>query len=75
MACEDAVAALTARVDARYDELIKLRGVVSRMKRELLEEKEPEDPPSGPNGTQPDIPHGPRPAQPTSELSRRFRSF
>lgn len=71
MACEDAVQALDARVNAHYDELKATRGAVSRLKRELLP---PEDAPQDPI-EQPDIAPPHVSVQSTEHLSRRFRGF
>jgi hypothetical protein len=68
MACEDAINALDARVDQRYDELKRLRGVVSRR---LRDEKEAQDDPHEPIEPTRDIPALP-PAS-TAHLSRRFK--
>lgn len=71
MACEDAIAALDSRVDLRYDELKRLRGVVSRR---LRDDKAPEDDPGPANGDEPSPLLPPVSSHSTAHLSRRFKA-
>lgn len=75
MACEDAVEALDRRVNARYDELKALRGVVSRELRRLKEQEEQEVDEQAPDDKLGGyMPPKPAPAS-TEHLARRFRSI
>jgi len=71
MACEDAVQALDARVDRRYEELVALRGVVSRR---LRAEKAVEDAPEATNDADPLLPSHPVSSTSTAHLARRFKA-
>lgn len=72
MACEDAINALDARVDQRYQELVALRGVVSRR---LRAQKEAEDAPETTNDESTPVYPSPAPVQATAHLSRRFKAI
>jgi hypothetical protein len=70
MACEDAISGLEARVEQRYDELKKLRGVVSKMVKDAPKESTPA--PGEPEHSTPEkVPLPPE----TSHLAKRFRVF
>ena len=71
LAMEEAIEALTARVNARYDELRTLQGKVAAMKR-WSNSQEPE----GIDEPAPDDKLQPKPVPPSTEhLAKRFRGF
>lgn len=67
---EDRIAVLEDRLTERDAEMKSLKGKLYAMKRG---DRQPEEPPQGPNGDESAPAYAPRPIRPTVELSRRFR--